>query len=265
MTFELAPKYEGVLSFPVSVLPFDAQINLMMKWAKLRLSRVVCVANVHMLMEGYWNPAFAEVLFKADLLTPDGMPLVWMMNLIRGRQHERVAGMDVLLALCNRAEAENLPVFFLGTDTETLAKMRQRLDQEFPNLPVAGMEPLPFRPLSPEEDRQVVEQINASGAGLLFVALGCPKQEKWMSQHRDRINAVMIGLGGVFPIYAGLQQRAPEYVRNVGLEWFYRLMQEPGRLWKRYATTIPPFVWLSMRQVMRVKVTTALTNAKFDT
>lgn len=245
---------EPVLGFSIAASSFTDQIDLIMQWGHQRLSRVVCVANVHMLMEARWNPKFANVLRCADLLTPDGMPLVWTLNLLRKSAHDRVAGMYILREVCLRAEQTNLGVYFLGTDADTLAKMRQRLRQEFPSLNIAGMEPLPFRSLTAEEDRQVVNRINESRAGILFVALGCPKQEVWMHQHHQKIQATMVGLGGVFPIYAGIKKHAPQWVQTSGLEWLYRLLQEPGRLWKRYALTIPPFVYLSAKQVVVTRV-----------
>jgi N-acetylglucosaminyldiphosphoundecaprenol N-acetyl-beta-D-mannosaminyltransferase len=263
-TLEVVPCRENVLGFPVAALPFESQIDLIVGWAKERSSRFVCVSNVHMLMEARWNEAFANVLWNADLLTPDGMPLVWMLNSIRGGRHDRVAGMDVLLAVCRRASADQIPVYFLGTDAPTLVGMRQRLKQEFPDLVVADMQPLPYRPLTEQEDRQLVQRINESGAGFLLVALGCPKQEMWMNQHKGKVKAVMIGLGGVFPIYAGMVQFAPEWVRDAGLEWLFRLVQEPGRLWKRYASTIPPFLFLSLKQLMGVKVSRVLQQLKVN-
>jgi N-acetylglucosaminyldiphosphoundecaprenol N-acetyl-beta-D-mannosaminyltransferase len=249
---------EDILGFSVATHSFKEQIGVMMQWAQQGLSRVVCVANVHMLMEAYWNPSFAKVLHNADLLTPDGMPLVWTLNLIQKSHHDRVAGMDILLETCRQASALGVGVYFIGSDADTLGKMRQQLQQDFPELVIAGMRPLPFRPLTPEEDCQVVEHINQSQAGFLFVSLGCPKQELWMHQHRHKVQAVMVGLGGVFPIYAGLRKHAPEWVRASGLEWLYRLLQEPGRLWKRYGTTIPPFVYLSVKQVITTRVSRRL-------
>ena len=251
---------EDILGFSVAAQSFAEQIAQMMQWAQQRLSRVVCVANVHMLMEAYWDPSFAKVLHRADLLTPDGMPLVWTLNLIRKRRHNRVAGMDILRELCRQASAQGVEVYFVGSDTDTLDKMRQQLNQDFPDLVVAGMQPLPFQSPTAEEDRQMVAQINHSQAGVVFVSLGCPKQEVWMHQHRDRIEAVMVGLGGVFPIYAGILKRAPDWMRAAGLEWLFRLRQEPRRLWKRYATTIPPFVYLSVKQVVTTRVSRRLTR-----
>lgn len=170
------------------------------------------------------------------------------------RSQNRVAGMDILLSLCQKASQRNISIFFLGSESAILDKMRSRLEYEFPKLQIAGMEPLPFRPLTRAEDEALIQKIHDSKAGIVLVSLGCPKQEYWMNQHKDKIHAVMIGVGGVFPVYAGIHKRAPMWMRNLGLEWFYRLMQEPRRLWKRYKSTIPPFVWLAFMQLLRSRL-----------
>jgi N-acetylglucosaminyldiphosphoundecaprenol N-acetyl-beta-D-mannosaminyltransferase len=249
MPLEISLPIQSVIGFPITALPFDGQIELMMKWANRRTSKTVCVANVHMLMEAHANPSFASVLLEADLVTPDGMPLVWLMNLLGSHRQNRVAGMDILMALCQQMTANNVSAFFVGSKPEILNRIEQRLNEEFPNLKIAGMEPLPFRPLTPEEDDALIEKINQSGAGIVLVSLGCPKQEFWMNQHQGKIQAVMVGLGGVFPVYAGLHKRAPNWVRQFGFEWLYRLVQEPRRLWKRYFSTIPPFLYLACIQM----------------
>ncbi|MEL7071858.1 MAG: WecB/TagA/CpsF family glycosyltransferase [Cyanobacteria bacterium J06581_3] len=241
---------QDVVGFPVSTLSFSQQVETVLAWARSRQSKVVCVSNVHMLMEGRWHSEFAQVLIRADLLTPDGMPIVWVTRLLRGKQQERVAGMELMLALCQEAQDAGVGIFFLGSEDEILARIRAKLMQEFPRLKVAGMISPPFRPLSEEENAAIVYQINLSGAGLVFVSLGCPKQEVWMNMHRDKVQAVMVGLGGAFSVYAGVQKWAPKWVRDNGLEWLYRLKQEPRRLWKRYAVTIPPFVMLAAKQVV---------------
>jgi N-acetylglucosaminyldiphosphoundecaprenol N-acetyl-beta-D-mannosaminyltransferase len=234
MTLELSPPQQSVIGVPVTAVPFDAQIDLILKWASRRVSKVVCVANVHMLMEARSNSRFASVLSEADLVTPDGMPLVWLMNLL-GWHQDRVAGMDILLSICQRISPET-SVFFVGSDAETLNRMKTRLECEFPHLQIAGMEPLPFRPLYPEEDLGLIETINNSGAGIVLVSLGCPKQEIWMDLHKGKIKAVMLGLGGVFPVYAGIHKWAPLWIRQLGLEWLYRLA---------------PFVYLALKQLLR--------------
>ncbi|MEM9091527.1 MAG: WecB/TagA/CpsF family glycosyltransferase [Cyanobacteria bacterium P01_F01_bin.53] len=245
---------QHVVGFPISTLSFDAHVDTMARWAKARLSKVVCVSNVHMMMEGNWKPEFSKVLTNADLLTPDGMPLVWMTSLLSGRRHQRVAGMELLLGLCEKAQAQNISIFFLGSTPNTLVKIREKLSSDFPNLRVVGMYSPPFRKLSAEENKAIVDKINASGAGFVFVALGCPKQEYWMHRNREQVRSVMVGLGGAFAVYAGVQRWAPVWVRENGLEWLYRLIQEPRRLWKRYFMTIPTFIWLALIQVVKVRL-----------
>lgn len=241
---------QKVLDFPITALVFHDQIQTILKWAIARESKYVCVANVHMLMEAHWHPEFADVLHHADMVTPDGMPLVWMMRQMGSRQQDRVAGMDLFLALCDKAQSENVSIFCVGSQNEILSRMRKRLEQEFPRLKIAAMEPLPFRPLTEAEDEVLINTINSSGAGVVFVSLGCPKQETWIAEHQDKIQAVMIGVGGVFPVYAGIKKRAPRIIRDLGMEWLYRWIQEPRRLWRRYGTTIPPFIWLATKQLL---------------
>lgn len=239
-----------VIGTNINALSLKQSTAQIIAWAKQNVSKSVCVANVHMLMEAHWNLSFQQILQAADLVTPDGMPLVWMLKFLGANGQERVAGMDLLKALCEEAQQQKVGIFFLGSETKILEKMRRRLESEYPTLNIIGMESLPFRPLTAQEDREIVEKINDSQAGLLFLSLGCPKQEKWIAQHRGKINATMVGLGGVFPVYAGLQKYAPQWIRTAGMEWAYRLYQEPGRLWRRYATTIPPFIWLATRQLI---------------
>ncbi len=256
-TSRITPHIEtqSVIGLPVTALPFEGYVTNIIHWAHLRLSKVVCVANVHMLTEAHGDPWLASVLHQADLVTPDGMPLVWMLKILRKHSQDRAAGMDLLLSSCREASTAGIPVFFVGSEQSVLDRMRVRLRREFPDLLIGGMEPLPFGhlPLPEAAERPVIEQIRATRSGIVFVSLGCPKQEKWMHDHRGQIPAVMIGIGGVFPIYAGILSHAPRVMREAGLEWLYRLIQEPRRLWMRYARTIPPFIWMAGRQVWRTK------------
>lgn len=253
------PNY-SLLKTRVAALCMQEQILLIMQWATNRTSKFVSVANVHMLMEAYWKPHFAKVLQNADLVTPDGMPLVWMLRAMGAIHQDRVAGMDIFLKLCQSASLNNVSIFFLGAQSDILEAMRQRLEREFPQLMIAGMEPLPFRPLTPSEDQAIIQKVNDSGAGLLFLCLGCPKQEVWMAEHKYKIKAVAIGLGAVFPVYAGIHKWAPHWVRELGLEWLYRLIQEPRRLWPRYSQTIPPFIYLALQQILILKLQQVLSN-----
>lgn len=239
-----------ILGSPITSLRLEEQVYLMLTWAKKHKSKVICLANSHMLMEAYWNKSFAKVLQTADLVSPDGMPIVWMLKFMGFQKQNRVAGMDVFSSLCRLASISNINVFFLGSQKEVLDLMKEKLVKDFPFLSIAGMESLPFRPLNPEEDEVLIKKINSSDAGLIFVCLGCPKQEKWMAEHKDKINGVMIGVGAVFAVYAGLQKRAPHIIRLLGLEWLYRLLQDPKRLWTRYRKTIPPFLYLAFKELL---------------
>lgn len=241
---------QEVVDVRVTALRFTAQIDLIMRWAKMRESKFVCVANTHMLVEAHRSLAFANVLKKADLITPDGMPLVWMVKHLGKNNQDRVAGLDIMLAVCDDAAAENVSVFLFGSVPEVLERIKIKFQQDFPNLQVVGSISPPFRPLTAEDNAEIVRTINDSGAGIVLVALGCPKQEIWMAKQQGKLQGVMIGLGGAFPVYAGLKSRTPRWLQKMGLEWLYRLIQEPKRLWKRYSTTIPVFVWRALKQLV---------------
>ncbi len=204
---------------------------------------VVCVANVHMFMEGQDNKTLAACMNSAELVTPDGKPLCWALRLISGIRQERVAGMDLLPSLLSAAAQNHTGVFFYGGTPEMLQRTENYIKQNMPGLVISGMYSPPFRPLSPEEEEGIAQQITASRAGIVFVVLGCPKQELWMFRMRDRIPAVMIGVGGALPVLTGMQKRAPQWMQHSGLEWFYRLMQEPRRLFKRYFYTNSRFLY----------------------
>jgi N-acetylglucosaminyldiphosphoundecaprenol N-acetyl-beta-D-mannosaminyltransferase len=249
-----------IIDSSVTALPFEEQVQAILTWTLSAAGRFVCVANTHMLLEAYENPSFGKILQAADLVTPDGMPLVWMMKFLGHQSQDRVAGMDLLLRLCKQASEQLIPVFFVGSQLSILDRIRSRLSLDFPKLEVAGMEPLPFRQLGPDEDEVLIKKINESGAKLVFVSLGCPKQEYWMASHTHKINAVMIGVGGVFPIYAGVREYSPKVIKEAGLEWLYRLMREPRRLWKRYASTIPIFLFLVIKQIYS-ESSTAVTSS----
>ncbi|WP_159476905.1 WecB/TagA/CpsF family glycosyltransferase [Dyadobacter sp. 3J3] len=204
----------------------------------------ICVANVHMLVEAHNDPEFASIVNKAAITTPDGMPLVWSMNLLHGIKQDRVAGMDLLPDLLTETQKQKIPVYFYGGTQEMLDKTEQFMYTNYPGSVIAGLHSPPFRPLTKIEEDYVAEKINKSGARLLFVALGCPKQEKWMASMKGRVMMPMIGIGGALPVMVGLQKRAPEWFQKASLEWLFRLSQEPKRLFRRYAVTNTKFLFL---------------------
>ena len=211
-------------------------------WARNAESRYVCVATVHMVMEAHDLAAFRRQVNAADLVTPDGVPLVWTLRLMGARGASRVYGPDLMLRVLAEAEREGLPVGFYGGTPEVLEILLQSLRGRFPDLRVAyGWSP-PFRPLSAEEDERVTEEIHASGVRILFVGIGCPKQERWMAEHRGRLDAVMLGVGAAFDFVAGVKPQARPWMQNLGLEWLFRLATEPRRLWRRYLKQNPRFM-----------------------
>lgn len=216
-------------------------------------SHYVCLANVHMLIEGYKDRKFAAVVNKADLSAPDGVPLTWAMRLLYGIRQERVAGMDLLPDLLAACASQGIPTFFYGSSNDILQKADKVLSTKYPGLLIAGTYSPPFRSLTNAEEEVVIEQIKSSGAKIVFVVLGCPKQEKWMAAMKGRINATMIGIGGALPVLIGEQARAPKWMQNSGLEWFYRLSQEPGRLFKRYFVTNSLFSYLLLKEYITRK------------
>ncbi|MGE4442598.1 MAG: WecB/TagA/CpsF family glycosyltransferase [Desulfomicrobium sp.] len=222
---------------------WDRFLSTILACAKAGQSRVVCVCNVHSVVTAQKDPALRAAIDNADLATPDGMPLVWLLRQRGFFDQKRINGPDLMWRLLSEAEAQGIRVFFYGSTVDTLQRLCSNIEKAFPNLPVVGSYSPPFRTLACNEKNEEVENINASGAQVVFVGLGCPKQEVWMHQNRGRISAVMIGVGAAFDFHAKKIKRAPIWIQNNGFEWLYRLVQEPKRLFFRYATTNFIFVW----------------------
>jgi N-acetylglucosaminyldiphosphoundecaprenol N-acetyl-beta-D-mannosaminyltransferase len=215
-------------------------------------SEYICVANVHMLVEAYKDKEFADVVNNSVIITSDGVPLTWGLKWLYGIRQERVAGMDLLPDLLRAASQQAIPVFFYGGTEKTLAIISEYVKIHYSGILIAGSYSPPFRTLTPDEEVEVIDRINASGARLVFVSLGCPKQERWMASMKGRIKATMIGVGAAFPVLVGAQKMAPQWMRNSGLEWSYRLFQEPKRLFKRYFTTNSIFLYLLVKERKKV-------------
>jgi len=203
-----------------------------------------------MVIEAYRDQEFRSVVNGANIAAPDGKPLAVFMRLFYGIRQDRVCGMDILPDVLARAEKENKSVFFYGTTEDILTAIRARIRKQFPGLNLAGTFSPPFRTLTPKEKGDIVSQINATSPDFVFVALGCPKQEKWMAEHLGKINSCMLGLGQAFHVFAGKEKRLPKWMRALSLEWAYRLVLEPKRLWKRYLVTNSLFLYLTFRQII---------------
>ncbi len=245
---------KSLINFSVSIGKYQAFIDEMTELARQKTSVVVYFANVHMYIEAYRNQAFMQLINKADMVTPDGQPLTWMLRLLYGIKQDRVAAMDFMPDMLQRMETEQLPVYFYGGTQEMLDKTDAFVKNKYPKLKVAGLYSPPFRPLTATEEDEIAAKINAAAPGIVFVFLGCPKQEKWMAVMKGKVNAVMTGVGGSVPVTIGMQKRAPQWMCKVGLEWLYRFFQEPRRLFKRYAVTNSLFLWVMFKEIIKVKV-----------
>ncbi len=247
---QIGRRTRQLLGVPIDAVSFDLAQDRVMAWGHARQSRYVVLANVHVLVTASRERDFGAVVAAADMATPDGAPVAWMLRKLGVTGQQRVSGPDLTWALLGRCETEALPVYFFGSSQETLLLLAARVTASFPALVVAGYEAPPFRPMTEQEDAEAVERINSSGAGLVFVGLGCPKQEHWMQAHRGRVNAVMLGVGAAFDFHAGVVSRAPAWMRANGLEWLHRLASEPRRLWKRYLATNTLFLIGAFKQLL---------------
>ena len=226
-----------ILGSFIDAILWQETIDTLLRWAQGRQSRYVCICNVHVVVTAKQDPELRQVVNEADMATPDGMPLAWVLRRIGVQLQERINGPDFMWRLCGQAAEKGLSIFLYGSTEETLGRLTDNLKTAFPRLVIAGVSSPPFRLLSDEEDREMIDLINGSGAHIMFVGLGCPKQEFWMAVHREKIRAVMIGVGAAFDYHAGTVKRAPLWMQRSGLEWLFRLMSEPKRLWKRYLVT----------------------------
>ncbi len=233
-----------IVSLSVDPLPFRKCMSLVMEWAASHIPSYVCFANVHMTIEAYKRPSFRRQVDKASLVVPDGKPLaVACYSLYRIKQ-ERIAGMDFMPAIMETANKEGSTIFLYGSSPDVLDALTKKINEHYPFITIGGAISPPFRPLHSDEIQEHIDQINQSGAQLVFVSLGCPKQEKWMAANYKKINAVLLGVGGAFAVMAGLQRRSPKWMQNWGLEWFFRLMVEPRRMFRRYFETNFAFLYL---------------------
>lgn len=231
-----------VLGVPIDVLPEAAVVERLLQWALRRDSRVVCLCNAHAVVCASRDDAFHEVLAKADLALPDGAPVAFMLRRLGIEGQRRIAGPDLMTRTLERAALLGVPVFLYGGTPATLEQLREALRRRWPALQVAGALSPPFRAPTAAETAADVDAINRSGAGLVWVGLGCPKQERWMARRRGQVRAVMVGVGAAFDFLAGTKPRAPRWMRSLGLEWLHRLAMEPRRLARRYLVTNTLFV-----------------------
>jgi N-acetylglucosaminyldiphosphoundecaprenol N-acetyl-beta-D-mannosaminyltransferase len=249
-------KGQPVLEAFIDAVTWDEALGRITNWGAAHESRYVCICNVHSVVTTTRDVEFKIAVNNSDMATPDGAPVAWTLRRLGHPSQERINGPDLMMKYLKEAERLGQVVFFYGSTESTLKKLQQQLAIEFPSLQIGGTYSPPFRPMSLDEDEQIVEMINSSGANVVFIGLGCPKQEKWMAEHRGRINAVMIGVGAAFDYHAGVIKRAPLWWQRNGLEWLYRLGSEPRRLFKRYMVTNTLFIVGLLRQFVMAKFST---------
>lgn len=243
-------KVESVLGVRIDVLSWDEAISRILAWGTARSSRYVCLCNVHSVVSATSDAQFSRVINEADMAAPDGAPVAWALRRFGFPAQERINGPDLMWRYLAEAERHGQTIYFYGSTPETLTKLSEAVKRQFPTLQLNGWYAPPFRSLTREEDEAEIEMINRSDAHVVFVGLGCPKQEKWMAAHRGRINAVMVGVGAAFDFHAGTKKRAPLWWQRNGLEWLYRLGTDPRRLFKRYMVTNTLFILGLSRQFL---------------
>lgn len=239
-----APPSFDVLGVPVSAVDLASAVNLIEEWADRRIRTYVCITGVHGVIECETDADLLDIHRKAGLVTPDGMPLVWVAHL-KGLSHvSRVYGPDLMRKLSERAPLNKLRHYYFGAGAGVASKLSEMLRGATPQLDVVGTFSPPFGQPSPEEDQAIVEQINAAAPDILWVGLSTPKQEKWMAAHRDRLNVpIMIGVGAAFDFLSGQKKQAPRWMQRHGFEWLFRMASEPRRLSKRYLQIVPKFIF----------------------
>ncbi len=241
-----------ILSMGVDVTDIGNTLDQIESLSKLNKGAYVCVSNVHMCMEVYGSKDFSAVVNNADLVIPDGKPLSWAQKLLGHKHAEQVRGQDIMNALCASSGEKSLNIgFYGGSSEELLDKVKSKLLLSYPDIYITYAYSPPFRPLTAEEDSIVTSIINDAKVNVLFVGIGCPKQERWMAAHKDNVNCVMLGVGAAYDFIAGEKKHAPRWMQNIGMEWLFRLCSEPNRLWKRYFSTNPRFIWYFGKQYIK--------------
>jgi N-acetylglucosaminyldiphosphoundecaprenol N-acetyl-beta-D-mannosaminyltransferase len=244
-----------ILGVRVDATTYQDASSWIIEQAREAQSRYVCCACVSSIMAAHDSEDCRDAMNQADLVTSDGMPLVWLLRHLGVGDATRVYGPDLTLAVLQAAANAGVAVGFFGGSPTVLQELLRRVQTRFPRINVAYAESPPFRPVTPEEDQRTIRTICEAGVRVLFVGLGAPKQDGWMHAHRGRVPAVMLGVGAAFDFLAGAKAQAPHWMQRSGLEWLFRLATEPKRLWRRYLSQNPRFAVLALTQLLRERLT----------
>lgn len=235
----------NILGVNVSAVDLDDVVGIITDWICKKERNYVCVTGVHGVMESQYDKNIKLIHNSAGLVTPDGMPLVWLSRLRGLRNVRRVYGPDLMLAVCKSSLDKGFRHFFYGATDNALKMLVSNLEREFPGISIAGSYAPPFRPLTEKEDQEVISVINKARPDIVWIGLSTPKQERWMARHLSSLDAsVLIGAGAAFDFHTGLKKQAPCWMQKIGLEWFFRLLSEPKRLWRRYLVNNTLFILL---------------------
>ncbi len=239
-----------ILKLKVDVISYKQVIKQIFCWIGADNSgKYICVSNVHMCMEAFDDKVFSDIVNNADLVVPDGKPLVWTQRLSGHKKATQVRGPDLFIKLCEAAQTNNTPIGLYGGTEDSLSELLIYLNLKFPNLKIVFSFSPPFRELTIAEEKKYINEIENSGAKILFLGIGCPKQEKWMARHKDKLKCIMLGVGAAFDLFSGKKKHAPRWMQRMGCEWLYRLFTEPRRVWKRYLKHNPRFIYYILKQL----------------
>jgi len=242
---------QKIVTMDVDVTSLSLSVGKVLNLINLHKGAYVCVSNVHMCMETFDSLSFRSVVNQAELVIPDGKPLSIAQKLLGHKNASQVRGQDIMNALCELSGKKNLNIGFYGGSSDSILELVQsNLTKQYPDIKITYSFSPPFRALTDEEDAKVIEEINNTNVDILFVGIGCPKQEIWMAEHKEQLHCVMLGVGAAFDFIAGNKKHAPRWVQRIGLEWLFRLLSEPKRLWKRYLKQNPRFIWYFTMQLL---------------
>ena len=244
----------SILGINVNAVDYDFAVSAITDAARKKQACSVSALAVHGVMTGFLDSTHARRLNGLDLVVPDGQPVRWALSWLYKKQlNDRVYGPNLTLKVAESLAKEELSIYLYGSKKATLEKFARNLRRLYPGFRIAGMEESKFRRLSPEERLQLVERIKASGANAVFLGLGCPRQETWAYEYRNLLNIPILAVGAAFDFHAGTLPQAPRWMQDVGLEWLFRLIQEPKRLWQRYAVLNPLYVWHIIQQYLGLR------------
>lgn len=245
----------SIIQMDVDVVNIVSSLAAIEALAKTKTGAYVCVSNVHMCMEVFDSDDFRLIVNNADLIIPDGRPISWAQNLLGHKNAEQVRGQDIMNELCRISGEKELKIgLYGGSSNALLEQIISKLKKSYPDINISFNYSPPFRPLTDSENQDVISKINESEVNILFVGIGCPKQEIWMAEHKDKLNCVMLGVGAAYDFIAGSKKHAPMWMRKVGLEWLFRLCSEPTRLWQRYLKQNPRFIYHFSKQLLKHKL-----------